>query len=89
MKKNTSRLRLKAFFFIYYDQVLNNLYLPETLHTAVINFIVFSSGYDLNIRKSVVSSNSDSFLLTNKNIYLVSDHRNFKTEIRIKFVQNK
>ena len=26
MKKNASRLRLKAFFFIYYDQVLNNLY---------------------------------------------------------------
>ena len=26
MKKNVSQLRLKAFFFIYYDQVLNNLY---------------------------------------------------------------
>jgi hypothetical protein len=26
MKKNASRLRLNAFFFIYYDQVLNNLY---------------------------------------------------------------
>ena len=27
VKKNASRLRLEAFFFIYYDQVLNNLYL--------------------------------------------------------------
>jgi hypothetical protein len=27
MKKNASRLHLKAFFFIYYEQVLNNLYL--------------------------------------------------------------
>ena len=26
MKKNASRLRLKKFVFIYYDQVLNNLY---------------------------------------------------------------
>ena len=26
MKKNASRHRLKAFFFIYYDQVLDNLY---------------------------------------------------------------
>ena len=26
MKKNASRLCLEAFFFIYYDQVLNNLY---------------------------------------------------------------
>ena len=27
MKKNASQLRLKAFFFIYHDQVLNNLYI--------------------------------------------------------------
>jgi hypothetical protein len=27
MKKNAPRLRLKAFFFKYYDQVLNNLYI--------------------------------------------------------------
>jgi hypothetical protein len=27
MKKNVSRFPLKAFFFIYYDQVLNNLYI--------------------------------------------------------------
>ena len=26
MKENASRLHLQAFFFIYYDQVLNNLY---------------------------------------------------------------
>jgi hypothetical protein len=29
MKKNASRLRLEAFFFIYYDQVLNNLIRPN------------------------------------------------------------
>jgi hypothetical protein len=29
MKKNASRIRLKAFFFIDYDQVLNNLYLSH------------------------------------------------------------
>jgi hypothetical protein len=40
MKKNASRLRFKAFFFIYYDQVLNNLYVthgwshPDTLHLS-------------------------------------------------------
>ena len=27
MKKNASRLRLKEFIFIYYEQVLNNLYM--------------------------------------------------------------
>jgi len=27
MKKNASQLCLKVFFFIYYDQVLNNLYI--------------------------------------------------------------
>jgi hypothetical protein len=45
MKKNVSRLYLNAFFFIYYDQVLNNLYLSLILtkleHNEKSSFIVF------------------------------------------------
>ena len=39
MKKNASRLRLKAFFFIYYDQVLNNLYVPEIHEDEITGFV--------------------------------------------------
>jgi hypothetical protein len=35
MKKTASRLRLEAFFFIYYDQVLNNLYIVTPIHFIV------------------------------------------------------
>ena len=37
MKKNASRLLLEAFFFIYYDQVLNNLYSVYSLNSKQID----------------------------------------------------
>ena len=44
MKKNASRLCLKAFFFIYYDQVLNNLYtFTIPIASLLLFYIVFCS----------------------------------------------
>ena len=43
MKKYASRLRLKAFFFIYYDQVLNNLYIILFVWTEGIRIQLFFS----------------------------------------------
>ena len=34
-----SRLRLKAFFFIYYDQILNNLCVPEIHEDEIKGFV--------------------------------------------------
>jgi hypothetical protein len=45
MKKNASLLRLKAFFVIYYDQVLNNIcvslgiWLNSMLHILFSNYV--------------------------------------------------
>ena len=47
MKKNASGLRLKAFFFIYYDQVLKNLYIHHTFNKE-------NNIYDLQSNKNVL-----------------------------------
>ena len=57
MKKNASRLCLKAFFFIYYDQVLNNLYIYIKNHiSGVMVSMLVSSAVDHGFISGVMVS---------------------------------
>ena len=80
MQKNASRLRLKAFFFIYYDQVLKNLYIHHTFNKE-------NNIYDLQLEsnKNVLKGRQ---LLLNISAYSQTNSENCRKLMAIFCVTN-